>query len=293
MVYQHTASTLRSKGLAPSKKMGQNFLVHAHTANRIVELAAIDPQETVIEVGVGLGALTVPLAATAHKIIGIEADSGIVRMHQNDRTLPDNVELRHQDILKTDLAALRDETGDLLTIVANLPYSISTPFVFRLIEQHDCIRRVVVMVQKEVAQRLAATPGSKAYGVPSVLLSAVASVTPLLMVKPGEFHPRPKVDSQVIRIDFTPLPERVSRLPEYDRKLFARIVHAGFGQRRKTLLNALQGLHPDLTKTMLANAINDAGLTPSVRAEKLDLEQFITLTQIIFRVLTNLSEKKS
>ncbi|WP_028583178.1 16S rRNA (adenine(1518)-N(6)/adenine(1519)-N(6))-dimethyltransferase RsmA [Desulfogranum mediterraneum] len=281
MTYQQTKSTLKKEGLAPSKKLGQNFLVHEHTAQRIVNAAGVEAGDTIIEVGVGLGALTYCLARQAARVIGIEADSGLIRMHQEQQQLPETVELRHGDILKTDLTALARETGEKLKIVANLPYSISSPFLFQLIAHRQAMASAVVMLQKEVAERLLAQPGTKAYGAPTVLLAACAAVEPLLKVKPAEFHPKPKVDSLVIRITFDPQPERVRQLEEYNPQLFRRVVNAAFGQRRKTLLNALSSAILGEDKERLAGLIQQAGLDPRIRAEKLAVEDFIRLSRII------------
>ncbi|NOQ47460.1 MAG: ribosomal RNA small subunit methyltransferase A [Desulfobulbaceae bacterium] len=281
MAYQQTRSILKQQGLAPKKKLGQNFLVHRHTAQRIVDLAELAKDDSVIEVGVGLGALTRPLAKTAGKVIGLETDSGIIRMHQQQGDLPENVTLIHEDVLKINFSELLRYSEHKLKLVANLPYSISSPFLFRLIDHCDIIDSAVVMVQKEVALRLLAEPGTKEYGVPTVMLASCADVKPLLEVKPAEFHPRPKVDSMVIRISFNPLPARVKALGNFDRKLLKNVVNGAFGQRRKTLLNALSatGLIPD--KQILRECIAGAGIAPTIRAEKLFLEDFITLTNSI------------
>jgi 16S rRNA (adenine1518-N6/adenine1519-N6)-dimethyltransferase len=270
MTHEKTRITLKRKGLAPNKKLGQNFLVHEHTPRRIVELAGLFPEDQVVEVGVGLGALTRPLAAAVARVIGLEADSGIIRLHQEQQDLPANVQLLHADVLKVDFADLV-EPGQRLKIVANLPYSISTPFLFRLIDHAPLMDFAVVMLQKEVALRLMAQPGTKDYGAPTVLLASCAEVRLLLKVHPADFHPRPKVDSVVVRIGFHPPPERVRALAAYDRKLFSRVVHGAFGQRRKTLLNALDSAALVAGKQELARRIEAAGITPSVRAETLTL----------------------
>ena len=280
MTHEKTRITLKRKGLAPNKKLGQNFLVHEHTPRRIVELAGLFPEDQVVEVGVGLGALTRPLAAAVARVIGLEADSGIIRLHQEQQDLPANVQLLHADVLKVDFADLV-EPGQRLKIVANLPYSISTPFLFRLIDHAPLMDFAVVMLQKEVAQRLMAQPGTKDYGAPTVLLASCAEVRLLLKVHPADFHPRPKVDSVVVRIGFHPLPERVQTLAAYDRKLFSRVVHGAFGQRRKTLLNALDSAALIAGKQELARRIEAAGIAPSVRAETLTLEDFVRLTRAI------------
>ncbi|HEB49213.1 MAG TPA: ribosomal RNA small subunit methyltransferase A [Desulfobulbus sp.] len=281
MSYQNTRDILRQQGLAPKKKLGQNFLVHRHTAERIVAAAGVRPGDTVIEVGVGLGALTVPLAGAAARVIGLEADSGIVRMHEEKRDLPANVTLIHADVLQVDMAALTEQAGGRLRIIANLPYSISTEFIFRLIEHFELIETAVVMLQKEVARRLLAKPGTKEYGVPGVLLAACAEVTPLLDIGPAEFHPRPRVDSMVVRLTFHPVPQRVSRLGEFDRRLLRRIVGGAFGQRRKTLLNALASTGLVRDKERLAACIGKAAINPSVRAERLEIEDFVRLSRSI------------
>ncbi len=278
MTHEKTKKILKRKGLAPNKKLGQNFLVHEHTPRRIVDLAELAPDDQVIEVGVGLGALTRPLAAAAGHVIGLEADSGIIRLHEEQQDLPDNVQLIHADVLKVDFSRFVKE-GQGLRIVANLPYSISTPFLFRLVEHAELMDFAVVMLQKEVALRLMAQPRTKEYGAPTVLLAACAEVKPLLKIHPAEFHPRPKVDSMVVRIGFRPKPDRVQALGAFDRKLFSKVVHAAFGQRRKTLLNALASAALVADKNMLAQCIEAAGISPSARAETLTLEDFVQLSR--------------
>lgn len=280
MVYQKTKTVLKKQGLAPAKKLGQNFLVHRHTAERIVELAGITRKDTVLEIGVGLGALTGPLAEAAGQVIGMEADSGIIRFHRQQKSLPENVQLIHQDVLKADFDKLADNTGGRLKILANLPYSISSPFLFKLIKHHESIDFAVVMLQKEVALRLLAKPSTKEYGVPTVLMGSCAEIQLLMQVKPEEFHPRPKVDSAVVRFSFQPVPDRVKKIGPIDYHLLKVVVNGAFGQRRKTLLNALSatGL---LNKQSLAECIAETGLAPAVRAERLELEDFVRLSRAI------------
>ncbi len=186
----------------------------------------------------------------------------------------------HQDVLKADFRELADLCGGRLKIIANLPYSISSPFLFKLIEQPDLIDFAVVMLQKEVALRLLAQPGTKEYGVPTVMLATCATIKMLIHVGSDEFHPRPKVDSAVVRLSFQPVPKRTKELGEFDRKLLKKIVNHAFGQRRKTLLNGLSstGL---LSKQEMAECIREAGLVPTVRAEQLPLEDFVRLSQVI------------
>ena len=273
---------LKKHGLAPAKKFGQNFLVNPETARRIVSLGQFSAHDTVIEVGVGLGALTKILAEQAAQVYGIEIDQGIIRYHNAENTLPANVTLVHADILKVDFQKYYDQIGKRLKIIANLPYSISNPFIFKLLDNHKLVSRVTVMLQKEVVNRLTAPPGSKEYGIPSVLLGARARVTPLLKVKPAEFYPRPKVDSLVIDIIFAQKP---FPLP-FD--FFKKVVRHSFANRRKTLLNNLLSaqLFPveqekRQLRSQLERVIMQADLLPTVRAEALSIDQFMSLSHLL------------
>jgi 16S rRNA (adenine1518-N6/adenine1519-N6)-dimethyltransferase len=271
---------LAERGLAPSKKLGQNFLVHRQTAEKIVRLAGVNAEDTVVELGVGLGALTLPLAATVRRVVGLELDAGLIRCHREEGTLPANVELIHQDLLQADFFALAADTGGRLKIVANLPYSVSNPLLFKLIESREAMGWAVLMLQKEVADRLTASPGTKEYGILTVLLAACATITPLLHVGPEQFHPRPKIDSLVVRLDFEPPPERARRLPPYDRQLLHQMVKAAFQQRRKTVLNGLAAAWP-FGKEKWCRLLEAADISPSVRAERLLLEDFVRLTGVM------------
>jgi 16S rRNA (adenine1518-N6/adenine1519-N6)-dimethyltransferase len=231
---------------------------------------------------VGLGSLTLPLAAKAREVIGIELDKGIVKWHAEENILPSNVTLIHQDLLKSDFRALAEQTGGKLKIIANLPYSISNPLIFKLIENRDIMEYAVLMLQKEVGQRLQASPGTKAYGVLSVLLGAYASTKIIMDVGPGQFHPRPKVDSVVVKITFHPTPERVMKLPTHDYALLKKLINASFQQRRKTLFNSLSSSGiPTTDKTTLALVLEKAGIDPKIRPEKLPVEDFVRLTNTI------------
>jgi 16S rRNA (adenine1518-N6/adenine1519-N6)-dimethyltransferase len=274
-------SVLADRHLAPSKKLGQNFLVHRQTAEKIVRLAGAGPEDTIVELGVGFGALTLPLAARVQRVIGLELDAGIIRFHREEEELPANVELRHQDLLKADFRDLAGESGGRLKIVANLPYSVSGPLLFKLIENEEVMAWAVLMLQKEVADRLTAPVGSKEYGILTVLLGACASVTPLLRLGPEQFHPRPKIDSVVVRLDFDPSPERKLGLPAHDRELLRKVVKAAFQQRRKTLINGLASVWSGLGKEKWRQLLLAADIQPSIRAERLRLEDYVRLTNLV------------
>ncbi len=270
-------ASLVKYGLAPSKKRGQNFLVNPETARRIVALGEYHDRECVVEVGVGFGALTRELAPRVQRVIGVEVDSGIIRYHETENDLPDNVVLLHGDILKLDFALLAAQAGLPFKIIANLPYSISNPFLFKLLENSRFLQSVIVMLQKEVSDRLCAAPATKAYGIPTVLFGSFARVTKHLLVKPAEFHPRPGVDSEVIEIVFA------NRDIGCSFANYRRIVRSSFSSRRKTILNNLNNptlfpCFPTHQKNLIKNAVlqilNDNRIDPQIRAERLTCEQF-------------------
>lgn len=288
MAKKETRQALLHHRLAPKKRFGQNFLVHAATAQAIAQLERISKDDVIVEVGVGLGALSIPLAKRARKVIGIEIDSGIIRMHQEENNLPANVSLMHNDILKVDFKKLQKDCDGPIKCMANLPYSISNPFIFKLVENKTTMDWAVIMLQKEVAERLTASPSTKAYGIPTVLLGACASVTKLMHLAPHEFHPQPKIDSLVIRIDFSSPSEDLSSLPGYNFALFQQVVRSAFAQRRKTIVNNIgngpffdQSRSKKDNKECAAQALQSAAIAPGERAENLTIADFIRLTVAI------------
>jgi len=273
---------LQQQQLAPKKRFGQNFLINKNISEKIVKMAGVGPDDTIVELGVGFGALTCHLAKICKKVIGLEIDSGIIRYHREEGSLPENVTLLHQDILQADYTKLAEESGGRVKIIANLPYSISNPLLFKLTGHTDKMEWAVLMLQKEVAQRLTAQVGTKDYGILTVRMAACASVKKLLDLGPQHFHPRPKVDSQVVKITFFPTPERAAALPDYDRALFKNIIEAAFQQRRKTLVNAL--FASDLIaadKKTIQSSLEKLGLDSRIRGERLSVEDFVALTAIL------------
>ncbi|MBA3015019.1 MAG: ribosomal RNA small subunit methyltransferase A [Proteobacteria bacterium] len=271
---------LKDQHLAPKKRFGQNFLVNEQIVETILDRAAPDKEDTIIEFGVGLGSLTIPLAKRVKQVIGIEIDSGIVQWHTEQATLPDNVSLIHEDLLKTDLARLAADCGGRLKIIANLPYSISNPVLFKMIENKDHIASAVIMLQKEVADRLCAQPRTKAYGVLSVLLGTCATIEPLLKIGPDHFHPRPKVDSMVIRITFQAQPFPPGTEGTWSPTLLKALVKVAFQQRRKTIVNALSsGAVRTNDKKIISQYLNRAGIAPTRRPDQLSVQEYIALSQ--------------
>ena len=273
---------LKQQKLSPKKRFGQNFLINKNISEKIVRLADIKPDDTIIEVGVGFGALTFHMAQLCRKVIGIEIDSGIIRFHKEQGRLPENVTLVHQDILRADFTQLASESGGRIKLIANLPYSISNPLLYKLVEHRNEMEWAILMLQKEVAQRLTALTGSKQYGIITVLMAACASIHKLLDLGPQHFHPRPKVDSQVVRITFYPVPDRAAALPEHDPVMLKKIVNAAFQQRRKTLVNSLSAASlPGIDKRTIETALAGMGLDSRTRGEKLQVEEFVALANIL------------
>ena len=279
----NTRDILAGYGLAPSKKRGQNFLKHRSTAVRIVAKAEFTKEDHILEVGVGLGALTLCLAEQVAQVTGIEIDRGIVAYLQQTDKLPDNVTLLHEDVLKSDFKSLHQKIGKPLKIISNLPYSISNPFIFKLIDNRTLIERVVILLQKEMAQRLTAAPNTKEYGIPSVLLQSCAEVRQLMQVGAAEFHPRPKVDSLLIEIRFDS-----GKISDDQFKALRVTVRAAFSSRRKTLSNNLTASLPnDLCgntdksrkREYVLASLEAAGLKPDIRAENITVEQFRLLAR--------------
>ena len=280
--YGNTRKDLKEHSLAPKKKFGQNFLVHKQTAEAIVRAGEVSKDDIIVEIGVGLGALTVPMAQQAKHVYGIEIDQGIIRYHEKEQDLPDNVTLIHQDVLKSDFDSLIEKCGGKLKILANLPYSISHPLIFKLIDYREHISQATIMLQLEVAERLMAEPSTKEYGIPTVLLACCSTIKKKMILKPAEFHPRPKIDSAVITIDFTQSPE----FEEYDYTLFKKIVRTTFSQRRKTILNTLSGADlfykgdrskKEECKKLTEQVIITSGLKPNLRPEVLSVSDFVNL----------------
>ncbi len=272
---------LKSNQLAPSKKRGQNFLIHQATSEKIVRLAGVTSDDSIIELGVGLGSLSVPIAMAAKDVTGIEIDNGIIEFHQKNNILPDNFKIIHQDLLTLDFEDLAGKTGGPLKIMANLPYSISNPLLFKLLENPKHIDWAVLMLQKEVGERICSPAGSKTYGILSVLFAGVAKVTKLMNVGPEQFHPRPKVDSVIVKIDFFD-----QNLPPYNTKLLTQIVKASFNKRRKTLLNSLStSSFFQIDKEKLTACLAKAGIAPSLRPETLTIREFIAITNELEPVL--------
>jgi 16S rRNA (adenine1518-N6/adenine1519-N6)-dimethyltransferase len=257
---RQAADRLAAHGLAPRRSLGQNFVVDGNTLRRIARLARVGPGDHVVEIGAGMGALTEQLAATGATVVAVEVDPGLAAMLRDEPTAGD-VRIVEGDALTLDWDALLAD-ADAWVLVANLPYNVATPLVADLLDGVPRLRRMLVMVQREVAERLAAAPGSRAYGAVSVKVSYWATASIVARVPPTVFHPRPRVESalvEIVRREQPAVPADVT--PD---ELFS-LVRAGFGQRRKMLRRALTG-------RVGADAFALAGVRPEARAEELDVE---------------------
>ena len=252
----------------PRKRFGQNFLRDRGVVQRI--LAALDPQpgETIVEIGPGLGALTRPLLERLPRLHVVELDRDLAARLRAEHS-PERLSVHEADALKFDFCSLA-ASGKTLRLIGNLPYNISTPLLFHLLDQRRCVHDMLFMLQKEVVERMAAVPGGRDYGRLSVMIQSRMQVEKLFDVHPGAFHPPPKVDSSVVRL----VPHATPPVTIRDAEGFAHLVKAAFAQRRKTLRNNLKGLLP-------AETIAALGIEPERRAETLTLAEFATLANAL------------
>lgn len=261
---------LRRYGLAAKKSWGQNFLVNDGVYRAIVDATVAGDDAWVIEIGAGLGTLTARLAdrVPRGRVVAIERDRDMVHVLREELGGRDNVEIAEADAKTFDYAAVAARRGAPVAVCGNLPYQLSSMILFALLDPavRPHVDRAVVMLQKEVADRLTASPGTKTYSGLTAIVSAYADVSTVVRVKPGSFHPPPKVDSTVVEVRPLPAP----RAPIADEAHYAEVVHAAFGQRRKTLRNALKGVvEPPLLEA--------AGIDPALRAEAVPVADWVAL----------------
>ncbi len=268
--FKSPAYLLKKYGIKAKKGLGQNFLIDLKLAQKIVALANIPSKCPVVELGVGLGVLTLALAEKASHVIGYEIDEDLIRILRQENLLPPNVEIRKGDILKIDYLSLARELGKKLLLFGNLPYYLSSRLLYKLLEERNAWEFAVFMFQKEVAERLLAKPGSKDYGHLSAYLALTCKVERLLTLGPGNFYPPPEVYSTVVKIS-------VLREEIYQEKELQKLLKLAFSARRKKLLKNLGAL--GLPKDKLNRIFEELGLPSKVRAEEVEPEKFLALTQ--------------
>ncbi len=279
-VARNTIQILQKYQFHFQKKYGQNFLVDERVLERILSAAEITKEDCVLEIGPGIGTMTQYLAERAGEVVAVEIDRNLIPILEETLEAYSNVTLINDDILKVDVNRIVSEKngGTPIKVVANLPYYITTPIIMGLFEGHVPLKSITILVQREVAERMQAGPGTKEYGALSLAVQYYAKPEVVAKVPPNCFIPRPTVDSAVIRLVRYEEPP-VKMLDE--EKLFA-VIRAAFNQRRKTLVNALgnaQGL--GVTKDRVVKALEEMGLSLTVRGEALSLEQFARLISLL------------
>ena len=272
---------LEAHGLAARRDLGQNFLHDERVAEKLARIAAVGPGDRVIEIGTGLGTLTRALAARAGRVISVEVDAGIVRALRSEALLPGNVELIHGDALELDFDRLAGEGPGRLRVVGNLPYAIASPLLRRMLDWRERLASWSVMVQKEVAGRLLATPGARAYGSLSVLHQLVATVKIGLDLHPRCFYPVPRVTSTFLHLT----PRKEVSIAVGELRMVEGVVRAAFAHRRKTIVNSLRtaAAGRPLPPERIVETLASHGIDRRARAQSLSPEQWLAVARALIK----------
>lgn len=277
----NTKELLKQFEFHMTKRLGQNFLVDKDILDKIIQGAELTKEDYVLEIGPGMGSMTQKLCESAGKVVAIEIDKKLIPVLNVTLSEYNNVKVINHDVLRVDLKALLEEHFGTksVKVVANLPYYITTPIIMKLLEERLNLSSITIMVQKEVGDRIKAVPGGKVYGALSVAVQYYARPSQLLLVPPDSFIPKPEVDSIVLKLDILSKPA----VQVQDEKLFFRVVKSAFGQRRKTLLNALTAGNMGLTKEQLKQMLASVGIDENRRGETLSLQEFANITNELCR----------
>lgn len=280
---QNTIQILQKYQFRFQKKFGQNFLIDPHVLEKIMHAAQIGSNDFVLEIGPGIGTMTQVLCENAREVMAVEIDHNLIPILQETLMEYNNVKIVNKDIMKMELAEIAQEYngGRPIKVVANLPYYITTPIIMGLFESHVPLESITVMVQREVAERMQSEPGTKEYGALSLAVQYYAQTEIVANVPPNCFMPRPNVGSAVIRLTC----HKENPVKVADEQFMFRVIRASFNQRRKTLQNGLgndQSL--PVTKEQAEQALTQMGLSASVRGEKLSLQEFATLSDILLKM---------
>jgi 16S rRNA (adenine1518-N6/adenine1519-N6)-dimethyltransferase len=271
---------MKAWSLRPRKELGQNFLADRNTAEMIVARSGVTRNDTVLEIGSGLGALTIPLSRQAQKVVAVEKDPKLVKILKNELLVNDctNVVLLQEDFLKIDLDSISTTNGNRLVVMGNIPYNISSQILVALILKRKYFKKAVLMFQKELAMRLKAEPGGRSYGRIAVMLRYCATIRHLATIKPSLFYPKPNVDSIILDIVF-----QDGRHPAaVDETFLFKVVKAAFSKRRKTLKNSLAGPMLQLTPNTAAKELTAVGIDPVRRPETLSVAEFVLLSNHLY-----------
>ncbi|MDY0222338.1 MAG: 16S rRNA (adenine(1518)-N(6)/adenine(1519)-N(6))-dimethyltransferase RsmA [Desulfobacterium sp.] len=274
----YPGTLLKQQRLMARKELGQNFLSDPNAARMIVTKAGISDRDRVLEIGPGLGALTIPAAGEAKTVVAVEKDTRLVEVLMDELKLKgvDNVELINNDILGQDLASLAQ--GEKMIVIGNLPYNISSQVLFKLVENRHLVKRAVLMFQKELAQRIAAPSGGREYGRLSVVMQYCSTVKKVADLPAHLFFPKPAVESRVIEVVFF---ETTACSGAKEQFLF-KVIKAAFSKRRKTLRNSLAGAELGIDTDGSARALESAGIDPVRRAETLNVDEYLRLADALW-----------
>ena len=281
-----TKQILEKYGFSFKKSLGQNFLIDTNILRNIVDKANLTSESAAIEIGPGIGALTEQLAKVAKKVMAFEIDQRLLPILEDTLSSYPNTKIIHNDVLKADIkAAIEENLSDCedIMVVANLPYYVTTPIIMKLLEENLPIRGIVCMLQKEVADRIAAQPGTKDYGSLSIAIGYYTTAETAMIVPKTVFIPQPNVDSAVIRLIKRDKPA----VDVKDEQFFFNVVRISFAQRRKTLLNNLQNGLPEgkEKKEQILKALEKAGIDPQRRGETLSIQEFGLLSDCLLEVM--------
>ena len=272
---------LRELQIRPKKKLGQHFVVDPNVLRKIVDRAGLEGTDIIVEIGAGLGTLTAPLAARVQKVYALEIDQRLADVLRDQFSGSEQVEVIPGDALRYDFGALFQQWRRKMKVVANLPYEISSPMIFRLFEERHCFSLFILMLQMEVARRVAARPGTKEYGPLSLWSQLYSRPGVLFAVPPQAFHPRPKVESAVVTFEILQEPS----VEVGDERTLQRVIRSAFAYRRKTLVNAIRlGEFSHLSVEKIQQALQSARIDPALRGETLSLEQFRDLARALSAV---------
>jgi len=263
------------------KKLGQNFLIDKNINEKIIEAASISKKDVVIEIGPGLGNLTQILCENAKKVISIEIDEDFKKIHQ-DILKYDNLEIIYDDFMKINLNKLLEPYNkEEIKVVANLPYYITTPIIMKLLEEKYPINKIVVMIQKEVAERFASNPGNKEYGAITLAINYYTETKYAFTVPPSVFVPRPKVSSAVVVFDVLDRP----KFRVYSEEVLFNVIKGAFAKRRKTFVNSLSSTFPEFEKDIIVKTLEHFNFNKSIRGEKLSLEDFVKISNYLTEMI--------
>jgi len=271
----NTKELIKKYGIKLTKSLGQNFLTDSNVVSRIVDTAEITEDDLVIEIGPGIGSMTGELASRAGRVIAVEIDKHLIPALEDNLKDFSNLEIINEDIMKVSVKAVTENRQNMrLKVVANLPYYITTPIIMKLLEEDNDIELMVFIVQKEVAQRMVAKPGGKDYGALSVAVQYYAQPEKVFDVPPHCFIPQPEVDSTIVKLKKNKKPPVILK----DKDMFFKVVKAAFGQRRKTLLNALANSEAlSRSKEEVREILSAVNIDENTRGETLSMEQFAAL----------------